>query len=337
MRFFKKVATASAVAVSLLLTSCTVGTGVFSSDKKSVATNLFTGLPGSNNEVLAVKFDDTRFAHPQQGIEGADVVFVTQVEAGLTRLLAIYSSHYPELIGPIRSARISDIDILAQFGRVGFAYSGSQTKMRSILASANLINLSAERNPASIFPQDPNRVAPYSMMLHPGLLLDKADSLAKPRDIGIQHGTAPDKNSRAITSAIIRWPNAKYEARWNSTSKRFDLWHDGAPNINVSGQQLGSPMMVIQMVEIHPSQFGDKFGGITPKSTVVGNGKAYLLRDGRVIEAFWSRPTADGPTSWTLPDGKTAYFAKGQVWFFLTDKEPEFTFANADPSQSSRS
>ena len=214
MRFSKRVATASAVAVSLLLTSCAVGSGVFSRDKKSVETNLFTGLPGSNNEVLAVKFDDTRFAHPQQGIESAEVVFVTQVEAGLTRLLAIYSSKYPDLIGPIRSARISDIDTLAQFGRVGFAYSGSQTKMRPILASANLINLSAERNPASIYPQDPNPVAPYSMMLHPGLLLDKADPLAKPRDIGIEHGAAPEKNSRAITSAIIRWPNAKYEARW---------------------------------------------------------------------------------------------------------------------------
>ena len=109
----------------LVLISLT-GCGVLSSvnNRQSVPVNALTGLPGENGRVLAVKFDDTTFAHPQQGVEGADVVFVTQVEAGLTRLMAIYSSQYPEVIGPIRSARISDIDILAQFGRVGFAYSG---------------------------------------------------------------------------------------------------------------------------------------------------------------------------------------------------------------------
>ena len=56
--------------------------------------NVLTGLPGSNGKVLAVKFDDTVYAHPQEGIEFADVVFVTQVEAGLTRVMGIYSSNY---------------------------------------------------------------------------------------------------------------------------------------------------------------------------------------------------------------------------------------------------
>ena len=113
--------------------------------------NIFTNLPGQNGEVLAVKFDDTIYAHPQEGVESADVVFVTQVEAGLTRLMGIYSSNYPELLGPIRSARISDIDILAQFGKVGFIYSGAQTKLRPVLAAANIENLSADRNPPTIY------------------------------------------------------------------------------------------------------------------------------------------------------------------------------------------
>ena len=101
--------------VLISLTGCGILSSV--SNRQIVPVNALTGLPGENGRVLAVKFDDTTFAHPQQGVESADVVFVTQVEAGLTRLLAIYSSQYPEVIGPIRSARISDIDILAQIGR----------------------------------------------------------------------------------------------------------------------------------------------------------------------------------------------------------------------------
>ena len=121
-------------------------------EKKTV--NFLTGVPGNNGPLLAVKIDDTKEAHPQIGITDADVVYVEQVESGLTRLLALYSSNYPDEIGPVRSARISDIDLLAQYGRVAFAYSGSQTKMRPVLAEANLNNLSAERNPPSIFSRD---------------------------------------------------------------------------------------------------------------------------------------------------------------------------------------
>ena len=88
---------------------------------QKVSTNFLTGLPGKNGPLPAVKIDDTKDAHPQIGITEADVVYVEQVESGLTRLLALYSSNFPAEIGPVRSARISDIDLLAQYGRVAFA------------------------------------------------------------------------------------------------------------------------------------------------------------------------------------------------------------------------
>ncbi|MSY64606.1 MAG: DUF3048 domain-containing protein, partial [Actinobacteria bacterium] len=131
------------LAILLLITGLISNVGnfpqVLSGEKREI--NFLSGLPGKNQNLLAVKIDDTKQAHPQIGIQAADLVFVEQVESGLTRLLALYSSVYPPSIGPIRSARISDIDLLAQFGKVAFAYSGSQTKMRPVLASANLNNL----------------------------------------------------------------------------------------------------------------------------------------------------------------------------------------------------
>lgn len=293
--------------------------------------NVLTGLEGGNGKVLAVKFDDTTFAHPQEGVESADVVIVTQVEAGLTRLMGIYSSNYPEVLGPVRSARISDIDILAQFGKVGFLYSGSQSKLRPVLSSANIVNLSAERNPPSIYFNDPMRTPPYAMMVKPNLLLSKADDVTSVSSIGWSHGK---KSSFAspIISATIRWPNALYKATWSKSDKRFLLDHDNKPNLASSSVQLGSPMMVIQMVQIKPSEYGDKFGGITPKTTVTGNGKAYLLRNGTVTKVRWSRPRAESPTAWTLEDGTEASFQRGQVWFFLTDKEPDFEYPAMEPS-----
>lgn len=310
--------------IVLSLTACSVfPTG--DSAKVKVERNVLTGLPGINGQVLAVKFDDTTYSHPQEGVEKADVVFVTQVEAGLTRLMGIYSSKYPEVIGPVRSARISDIDILAQFGKVGFLYSGSQSKLRPVLANANIINLSAERNPPTIYFNDPNREAPYAMMVKPNMLLEKAKEASPAQSIGWKHGPRSEEAIK-ISSATIRWPNAVYKATWSATEKRFLLDHDNKPNLATSGVQLGSPMMVIQMVSIKPSEYGDKFGGITPKTTVTGEGSAYLLRNGTVTKVQWSRLSAESPTQWTLTDGTNAHFARGQVWLFLTDQEPSFEY-----------
>ncbi len=308
-----------------LLTSCSsVGFGSKEAEVE-VERNVYTNLPGTNGQILAVKFDDTNNAHPQQGVEFADVVFVTQVEAGLTRLMGIYSSNYPELLGPIRSARISDLEILAQFGKVGFVYSGAQSKLRPVIAQSNLLNLSAERNPPSIYFNDPERNAPYAMMVKPNLLLDKKPELDLANSVGWEHGPK-SSFAKKFTSAKISWPNAEYGVRWSKSEKRFLLQHNGRENLAFSGVHLGSPMMVIQMIEITPSEYGDKFGGVTPKSHVVGSGAAYFLRNGSVTKVSWSRDSASSPTKWLLEDGTPAYFAPGQVWIFLTDQEPEFTY-----------
>lgn len=315
----------------LLVSSCSISSNqlVETTARPEPERNVLTGEVGKNGKVIAIKFDDTRAAHPQEGVESADVVFVAQVEAGLTRLMGIYSSNYPEQVGPVRSARISDIDILAQFGKVGFMYSGAQSKLRPVLANANLVNLSAERNPPSIYFNDPSRIAPYAMMVRVPLLLEKANEVDSVSTIGWNHGDISEF-AEPISSAKITWPNASYEAIWNVEERRFILNFNGAPNFAKSGEQLGSNMMIVQTVEIFPSEYGDKFGGITPKSNVVGSGTAYLLRDGSITEVTWMRASAESPTTWVLPDGEAANFATGQVWIFLTDKKPSITYPVVD-------
>ena len=76
-------------------------------------TSLLAGRVGlMDGPLLAVKIDNTAKAHPQRGLTKADVVYITQVEGGVTRLVALYSSVLPNKVGPIRSARITDIDLL---------------------------------------------------------------------------------------------------------------------------------------------------------------------------------------------------------------------------------
>ena len=291
--------------------------------------NFFTGLKGENNQILVVKIDDTNAAHPQIGVESADVVYVEQVEAGLTRLAAIYTSKLPPLIGPIRSARISDIELLAQFGRVGFAYSGAQSKLRPVIAAANLENLSAERNPPSIYGKDPNRPGPVDMILKPDLLLERANSNPKIRiDTAtasvFPFGDAP-KGETNTAIAKVKWPSAKYELRWDSASKKWLIYFNEKPNKAANGEQLYADTAIIQIVSITPSIYGDKFGEVTPFSKTTGSGKAVMLRDGFSYQISWQRNSETDVTTWISEDGDVANFKPGRTWIFLTDEAPVLT------------
>ena len=296
---------------------------------KQQAKNFFTGLAGENKQILVVKIDDTNAAHPQIGVESADVVYVEQVEGGLTRLAAIYTSKLPPLIGPIRSARISDIELLAQFGRVGFAYSGAQSKMRPVIAAANLENLSAERNPPSIYGKDPDRPGPVDMILKPDLLLERANANPK---IRIETATASvfpfgdaPKGETNTAVAKVKWPNAKYELRWDSTNEKWLIYFNEKPNMAANGEHLYADTAIIQIVSITPSIYGDKFGEITPFSKTTGSGKAVMLRDGFSYQISWQRNLETDVTTWMSEDGGVANFKPGRTWIFLTDKAPVLT------------
>ena len=296
---------------------------------KEPAKNFYTGLAGENKQILVVKIDDTNAAHPQIGVESADVVYVEQVEGGLTRLAAIYTSKLPPLIGPIRSARISDIELLAQFGRVGFAYSGAQSKMRPVIAAANLENLSAERNPPSIYGKDPDRPGPVDMILKPDLLLERANANPK---IRIETATASvfpfgdaPKGETNTAVAKVKWPSAKYELRWDSTNEKWLIYFNEKPNMAANGEHLYADTAIIQIVSITPSIYGDKFGEITPFSKTTGSGKAVMLRDGFSYQISWQRNLETDVTTWKSADGGVANFKPGRTWIFLTDKAPVLT------------
>ena len=295
--------------------------------------NSISGLPGGDGPVLVVKVDDTRQAHPQIGLENADVVYIEQVEGGLTRLAAVFSSSIPQRIGPVRSARISDIELLEQFGRVGFGYSGAQKLMRPVIASANLEDLGAQTHSSTLYTTDPARIPPYAMVLRADLLMqfvkDRNINLVRSKNMGWNFGDAPDGGVE-ITSAHISWPANSYDVHWSSSENRWLLDHSYQPNVAASGVRLGPRTFVIQLVSITDSIYKDKVGGVTPFSATVGEGRGYILRDGRSFEARWSRPDAASGTSWKLTNGKEITFPRGQIWVALTDKEPIFTAKGAD-------
>ena len=293
-----------------------------------VEKNVLSGREGVNGPVLVVKIDDTNAAHPQIGLEDADIVYIEQVEGGLTRLAAVFSSVIPMRIGPVRSARISDIEIMAQYGRVAFAYSGAQRRLLPVIAAANLQNLGAQSQSPKIYINDVTRRQPHAMVLRADLLMqeivDKEYKVDLAKSVGWNFGDTALKGVE-ISRATIRWPAATYGIVWSSLENRWHLTHNNEPNLSDLGKVLGPTTFVIQIISITPSEYGDKFGGVTPFSNTVGNGSGYILREGKSFTARWSRLSPELGTTWTSLDGSEIAFAPGQVWVALTGSEPDFT------------
>jgi len=294
-----------------------------------VQTNVLSGREGANGPILVVKLDDTVNARPQVGLEFADVVYIEQVEGGLTRLAAIYSSNIPQRIGPVRSARISDIELLAQYGRVAFAYSGAQQKLIPVIAAANLADVGAMHRGPVFYETDITRIQPYAMFLNAQKLMAnesaKGTSIDLAKNVGWNFSKSPENEGIGISDVTIHWPAQKYAGKWDAITNRWLLSVNSQPDLSDLGKNLGPTTLVIQIVSITPSEYGDKFGGNTPFSQTVGSGKGYVLRDGIAIDAKWNRPDSLSPTTWTDLNGSEIKFAPGQIWVALTDREPDFT------------
>ncbi len=285
-----------------------------------------SGKEAVDGPLVVVKIDDTDEAHPQVGVDKADLVYIEQVEGGLVRLAAIFSTEIPDYIGPVRSARISDIDLLAQFGKVAFFYSGAQSRFLPILRAANLHDLGAERESPILYTRDPNRTAPFDMILYGPELQKRIENLdvAKASNIGWNFGKLSN-DGEAIEAVRVKWPAANYSAKWNG--KSWDLLHNNKPDVTSDGVQISPTTFVIQKVVIADSEFKDKTGAVTPLSVTVGEGSGWVLRDGVAIKAIWNRPDSTSGTTWRDLAGNEIKFAPGQIWIALTDQEPEFTAA----------
>ena len=290
--------------------------------------NSLSGRVGQDNRVLAVKIDDTEQARPQIGITEADVVYVEQVEGGVTRLAAIYSSRIPARIGPVRSARISDIDLLEQYGKVAFAFSGAQRKLRPVIDGANLFNVGAEREGILVYSRDKDRRAPWNMILNTRELFSRIDKRELDVALATNRGwNFSEKNDSGaeIISAQMRWPATRYEIAWSKEYSGWLITHDGSSKEDARGVPIVASTFVAQVVPITDSEYGDKFGGRTPLVNTVGQGRVFIFRNGRVIAGTWNRPTAQDGTSFTDDDGNEITFARGQIWFALVAQEPEIT------------
>jgi hypothetical protein len=275
----------------------------------------FTGMPVHRlKRVLVVKIGNTYPERPATGLAKADIVYLIPVEGGLSRIMAVFSSHYPRVIGPVRSARQDDIDLLRQFGRPAFAWSGAQPRLVPVVEHSRIVDLYA--GIVGGYFRSFNRVEPYNLYADTKTLLKEAKHASVARDIGFRFGPPPP-GGHHLRSRSVSYPAASFRFTWSPRKRRWLVWMDGSPAISTGAGQLSAPTVVIQHVVVGLSRFLEQGPMMPPDAHSVGSGTAVVLRNGEAYHARWSRPSANGGTTFTTDAGKPMTFARGPVWIVL--------------------
>jgi Protein of unknown function (DUF3048) C-terminal domain len=91
---------------------------------------------------------------------------------------------------------------------------------------------------------------------------------------------------------------------------------DGTPAVTASGARLSAATVVIQHTTVRTSRFLE-YGSPPPYAESTGSGTALVMRDGQSWTTHWSRPAANGGTTFTTPSGQPMTFSPGQIWIVL--------------------
>ena len=279
-----------------------------------------TGLPrttpaAATRPALGVKVDNVKGAWPQAGLNQADVVFVIPVEGGLTRLLAVFQSHDAPLVGPVRSARPVDADLLNLFGHTYFAFSGgSATDLAPITGNPAITPMWWDVTP-SLFTTRTDHAVPHQVFGSSSTLYAGGEArkpvTTPPAPLFSYSATTP---AGAPTATSI---TAKYNAAtstWHWDGKQYLRTQDGNADKLMDGSQVSASNVVVMSVSVHNTAAVDSHGAPVPVPVMVGTGAAWVFRDGVMVKGIWTRANATSTMKLLTSSGDTITLEPGRTW-----------------------
>lgn len=264
---------------------------------------------------LSIKVENSSAARPQVGLSSADVVYETISEGGITRFNCIFQSSVPKEVGPVRSARLSDLWVVPQYDGL-FFFSGASSSVHGRVRAAKLPDLSQDNGVVEPYHRSSSRAAPHNLFLD----TDEAYATAKRRGHKITAKLEPlqfeERSSEAtqpIAEITIPFSNAN-TVRWVYEDGAYKRFNNGAAHEDAAtGKQITSDNVVILWVE-YKAASRDKVGSTTFDINLGGKGRVSIFHDGLRLDGEWSANRTSPPKLRTS-DGRPIRLKQGRTWF----------------------
>ncbi len=288
-----------------------------------------TGLPQPDvarrqRVALVVKIDNAPNARPQAGLNQADVVVEEKVEDGVTRLFSIYQSNDADPVGPVRSARSTDIALAAPLRRPLFAYSGTNSAFQQLLKTAPLVDVGVDVAPGD-YARVRERPAPYNLFSSTVALYRRAPAgaMAPPPLFAYRPAGQP---LAAAGATPARGVHVEYRGRhvttvvdygWDAGAGGWRRSQNGTAHADPGGAQVAPRNVVVQFVEYLDTGLRDRSNTAVPEAQLVGGGEAWVLSDGKSVRGRWSKPALEAVTTYTDGAGQPIALTPGTTWVEL--------------------
>ncbi len=307
--------------------------------------NPLTGLPVSDPNILnrmpvMVKVSNyPRSGRPHAGLSFADIVFDYYIGNGTNRFLAVYYGNDSSSIGPVRSGRLVDAELVRLYwGILGYGSADEDTDAVLVQALGERAVSFEEALCPAFCGTDTHSVV--------GVFASSADISAYAKQNGIDPGGTPDLQGMYFNEQVpsggvpveqvnilfnyynrAEW---KYDAasgsylRWieqmEGDENEGDFWM--VPLVDrVTGQQLAFDNVVIlfaHYIENAPSEHE-----IEIMKNIEGK-RAVFYRDGQMFEGQWKVPNDQAPIQFFDSSGNPFALKPGSTWIVLADDNSIF-------------
>jgi hypothetical protein len=277
-----------------------------------------TGLPDPSGlsvkrPALTVKIENTPEALPQWGIDQADVVYEEIVNGGITRLAAIFNSHAPAKVGPVRSVRPTDTQVVWPLGGI-FAYSGGAPYAVASISTVPGLKLIDESSAGTAMFRDPNLYAPHNLFAIARNLFAFGGTPVPPPALFTYRTSKQKAAGVPVVSFIVPFPSIYAVTwTWDATSMSWDRTLFAKADVTGTGVR-ESPKNVIVMWVNYVNGIGTE----ASYANLQGSGTAAFFVDGKETMGTWSRgPSKSDVVQYKTANGQVALMTRGQTWVEL--------------------
>ncbi|OIP85844.1 hypothetical protein AUK57_03095 [Candidatus Saccharibacteria bacterium CG2_30_41_52] len=288
--------------------------------KPVVPTKYYSPLTGklvanetaTKQPVTGVMIENSPDARPQSGLKDSGVVFEAIAEGGITRFLVLYQAEKPQLIGPVRSLRLYDVDWLAAFNS-SIAHVGGSLFALNEIRNGSYRDIDQFFNPNSYW-RASDRYAPHNVYTSFANLdaLNKSKGYTSSSFTGFTRvdgkaSTKPTATNIDITiSSYLYNSNYIYNAKTNTYARS----QAGAPHTDRESGQI-TPSVVITMRVNETTELQD---GYREAITTIGSGNATIFQNGTATAVTWHKTSKTSQITFKNAAGKDVPLVSGQTW-----------------------
>lgn len=296
-----------------------------------------TGLGVDDDAVLArpalvVKIDNHPEARPQSGLTQADIVYEELVE-GISRFAAVYHTSAPQPVGPIRSARTSDPDIIAALGRPLFAWSGGNPGVTRAIARANVVDVGfATRSAEGGYFRERARRAPHNLYADAVALFGLAEpdqSPPPPQFAYRKPGDPLPEGAEEVAGVKVVFTGTQVLYQWDPDLRGWARSEYGGPHRDADGTRIAPENVVVMFTQYRRSPADP----ISPEAVTTGEGFVWVFTDGRLVTGVWKRTSANKPAELVDANLRPIELTPGRTWVALAQANKAAVIpAGADPA-----